>query len=121
MQRWKLSWALNRGDRIWAREQRHGGGRSRVKEVHRAKSNQSSVAQEEIQERGPGLPRAESDLNVAVSGEALGFRGQQGFKMTSQSTGVFQRGRVGWLHFSRAGTGVILTKKHPNPHSQSPL
>lgn len=55
MQRWKLSWALNRGDRIWAREQRHGGGRSRVKEVHRAKSNQSRLKKRSRKE-GLGCP-----------------------------------------------------------------
>lgn len=47
------------------------------------KSDQSSVAQE-AQGRGPGTPTAESDLSVAVIGEAPeDFRDQQGFKMTS--------------------------------------
>lgn len=60
----------------------------------RKECDQSSVAQEETQGRGPGTPRAESDLGVAVSGKAPeDVRDQQGFKMTSQPTGKFQRGQ----------------------------
>lgn len=70
-----------------------------AKEARGGKSDQSRTAQEEAREKAWTV-RAESNLYFAVSGDAPeGFRGQQGFKMTSQPTAVFQRGQKGMAPF----------------------
>lgn len=92
-------------------ELRPGGGKPRT---HAEQKATSQVRLKKRPGKGPGLPRAESHLYFAVSAEAPEeFRGQQGFKMTSQPTAVFPRGQRGMAPFPRAGAGVIGTKKHP--------